>query len=194
MVTKNLSLLLWAASLCISTSCNTSSQANNPVAISKDSLIKKGQYLVTIMGCNDCHSAKKMGTRGLEVDPAYQYGGHLANSPLPPTNESAGQDGWALMSMDQTTTIGPWGTSYSSNISSDATGIGNWTLEQFTKALREGRSKGLDGTRMLLPPMPWANYTQLADIDVAAIFEYLKNTKPINNAVPLPKPPAVKHK
>ncbi len=43
--------------------------------------------------------------------------------------------------------------------------------------------------RMLLPPMPWFNLTEMKDEDVHAIFTYLKSIKPIQNVVPAPIPP-----
>ena len=96
---------------------------------------------------------------------------------------------WVLFNGSNTATAGPWGVSFSANLTSDSTGIGSWTKEQFAKALRQGKSKGLDGNRMLLPPMPWPSYIHLADADLDAIFAYLKSTKPVKNIVPAPIPP-----
>jgi hypothetical protein len=39
-------------------------------AVSKEAAIKKGKYLVTIMGCNDCHSPKVMTPHGPDTDTA----------------------------------------------------------------------------------------------------------------------------
>ncbi len=89
--------------------------------------------------------------------------------------------------MDLTSAVGPWGQSYSANISSDATGIGNWTEEQFIRALREGKYKGMKEGRSLLPPMPWFVYKNPSDTDLKAIFAYLKTTKPVETRVPGPK-------
>ena len=161
---------------------------NESVIISNDSLIKRGSYLVNAIGCDDCHSPKKMGPAGPELDMEHRFGGHLANSPKGKVNTSVMKDGWILFGMDLTTAVGPWGQSYSANISSDATGIGNWTEEQFMRALREGKSKGLKEGRPLLPPMPWFVYKNMSDTDIKAIFAYLKSTKPIKNVVPAPKP------
>ena len=85
----------------------------------------------------------------------------------------------------------PWkpGDTFAANITSHETGIGNWTEEQFRKAFTEGKSKGLEGTRPILPPMPWANYINIVDEDLKAIFAYLKSTNPVENAVPNPIPP-----
>ena len=80
--------------------------------------------------------------------------------------------------------VGPWGISYSANISSDSTGIGNWSEKQFFKAIREGKYLGLDNTRPLLPPMPWQEYRHASDDDLRAIFAFLKSTKPVKNVVP----------
>lgn len=97
---------------------------------------------------------------------------------------------WVLFNHHNTAAAGPWGVSYAANLTSDETGIGNWTLDQFRKALKEGKYKGLDGARMLLPPMPWPNFIRMTDADVEAIFVYLKSTKPVKNVVPAPIPPA----
>ena len=96
---------------------------------------------------------------------------------------------WILFSGNGTAAVGPWGTSFASNLTPHETGIGNWTFEQFTKAMREGKSKGLENGRMILPPMPWMGYKSLKDDELKAIFDYLQSLKPIENLVPLPLPP-----
>ena len=83
--------------------------------------------------------------------------------------------------------VGPWGVSFAGNITSDVTGIGRWSEEQFKRAIQEGKFKGLEQGRGLLPPMPWQNYASLTDEDVKAIYSYLKTTKPIRNIVPGPR-------
>ena len=73
----------------------------------------------------------------------------------------------------------PIGIVRTSNITPDPErGIGNWTEEQFFRALREGKSKGLKESRPLLPPMPWFVYKNFSDTDIRAIFAFLKSTKP----------------
>ena len=119
----------------------------------------------------------------------HRFGGHLADSKLGKPNTGVMKDGYMLFALDLTSAVGPWGQSYSANISSDATGIGNWTEEQFFRALREGKSKGLKESRPLLPPMPWFVYKNLSDTDIKAIFAFLKSTKPVENRVPGPKAP-----
>ena len=47
---------------------------------------------------------------------------------------------------DLTAWVGPWGISYAANITSDSTGIGNWSEAQFILCLREGNGKVLRAT------------------------------------------------
>ena len=152
--------------------------------ISQDSLIKRGDYLVTTMGCDDCHSSKIMGPRGPEIDLEHRFGVHLSTLPLGKIDPNVLKEGWILFGMAQTATFGPWGLSYAANISSDDTGIGKWTEQQFFIALRKGKFKGMENSRPLLPPMPWQGFAKLNDTDIKAIFAYLKSTKPVNNLVP----------
>ena len=165
-------------------SCQNPSSASEAVTISQDSLVKKGAYLVTIMGCDDCHTSKIMGPQGPQLDMNNRFGGHLSSMPLGPIDTSVLSKGWVLFNMTQTATFGPWGISYAANISSGEHGIGNWTLDQFKLALREGKYKGMKESRPLMPPMPWQNYKQLKDEDMEAMFAYLKATKPVDNVVP----------
>ncbi len=147
--------------------------------------VKRGQYLVAIAGCDDCHSPKVMGPKGPAPDPDLRLSGHPENLPLGPIDKNELKS-WVLFNQMNTAAVGPWGVSYAANITSDATGIGNWTEEQFIKAMREGKYKGLDNTRPLLPPMPWPSYANMTDEDLKAIFAYLKTTKPVKNTVPNP--------
>jgi mono/diheme cytochrome c family protein len=65
----------------------------------------------------------------------------------------------------------PFGTIYTPNITPDReTGIGNWTDEQFLRAVHKGI--GRNGER-LYPAFPYASYTLLTDADVHAIRAYL---------------------
>lgn len=164
-------------------------EANTTVAVSKEDRIKRGEYLVNTIGCDDCHTPKKMGPQGPEPDMEFRFAGHLSTRPDMPVVAEALKNGWALMGPELTIAVGPWGTSYAANISSDSTGIGNWTEEQFFRAIREGKYKGLENSRPMLPPMPWFNFAKLNDEDLKAMFAFLKSTKPVKNLVPTAKPP-----
>lgn len=148
-----------------------------------------GEHLVTIAGCHDCHTPKKMGANGPQMDMENALSGHPAALPIPDLNRAELESKGAAASQTMTAWIGPWGVSFSSNITSDATGIGNWTEEQFFTALRQGKSKGIATNRQMLPPMPYEMFAHMTDDEIRAIFAYLKSTKPVNNVVPEPLPP-----
>ena len=64
----------------------------------------------------------------------------------------------------------PLGSIYSTNITPSKThGIGNYTLQQFTDALRHG--KRADGAN-LYPAMPYTAYAKTTDEDIAAMYAY----------------------
>lgn len=157
--------------------------------LSKDEQVKRGQYLVSFAGCDDCHTPKIMTPEGPKPDMTRRFSGHPADEPF--TAEGKQQliqtQHVAVFSPGLTAAAGPWGVSYAANLTPDDTGIGTWTEAQFMKAIREGKSKGLDGTRPLLPPMPWQVTRNMSDEDLKAVFAYLQTVNPIKNAVPAPK-------
>jgi cytochrome c553 len=158
----------------------------------KKAMIERGQYLVTVAGCNDCHSPKKMTSNGPVLDEARILSGQPADEKLaevPPNIFSP--DKWGAITNNHLTAwVGPWGTSYSPNLSPDPeTGTGAWNEEIFIRILRTG--KFMASGRDILPPMPWYNYAKLSDADLKAMFAYLKTLKPVKNQVPssVPAPP-----
>jgi len=77
----------------------------------------------------------------------------------------------------------PFGMIVSTNITPSKThGIGNYSLAQFTDALRKGvRADGA----YLYPAMPYTSYAQISDDDVAALYAYLmKGVTPVNASPP----------
>lgn len=192
---KKTSIILAALAVTIAVAviaCNSSQgkSANQEGLVattaSQDSLIARGEYLVSIMGCHDCHSPKKMGTTGPEIDSSRALSGHPATMPIGPVDPKE-LESWVLFNHTATAFIGPWGVSYAANLTSDQSGIGGWSEAQFFKAIRQGKYKGLDNSRVLLPPMPWMVYANATDDDLRAIFAYLKSTPPVNNVVPAPR-------
>ena len=76
----------------------------------------------------------------------------------------------------------PFGTIYSTNITSDPeAGIGQWSLEDFTNAMRYGEAPG---GRHLYPVFPYASYAIVSDEDVAAIYAYLQTIAPVKSMLP----------
>lgn len=67
----------------------------------------------------------------------------------------------------------PFGTIYSTNITPDPdTGIGNWTALQFFNSMRHGvRADG----QHLYPAFPYTAFTKISDVDLAALFAYMKS-------------------
>jgi hypothetical protein len=173
-----------------SSSCTNTEKAekndHDSIAVKPEDVVKRGEYLVGIMGCNDCHSPKRMGEKGPEIIPELLLSGYPADRPIVKFDSKLIKEGFAMLYPDLTGAAGPWGVSFAANLTPDESGIGNWTEEQFKKALKEGKYKGMDGGRMLLPPMPWVNYINLADEDLHAMFMYLKSLKPVKNIVPQP--------
>ncbi len=148
--------------------------------------VQKGAYLVTLSGCNDCHSPKVFTDKGPEPDPTRLLAGHPAGSPMPEIDfDRISPAGWVLLSNDLTAAVGPWGITYAANLTSDEeTGIGRWTEEAFIATMRSGLHWGVGPA--ILPPMPWQNLGQASDDDLKAIFAYLKSTHPVHNPVPAP--------
>jgi cytochrome c5 len=83
----------------------------------------------------------------------------------------------------------PFGILYSPNITSDIHyGIGNWTLAQFKKAMREGVAP--DGSNYF-PVFPYPYFNKLTDADIAALKAYFDAVPPIpqpNKPVDMPIP------
>ncbi len=70
----------------------------------------------------------------------------------------------------------PMGLLYSTNITPDAqTGIGNYSFEQFDRAMRRGVTA--DG-RNLYPAMPYPSYAKISEEDMHALFAYLLHGLP----------------
>lgn len=74
----------------------------------------------------------------------------------------------------------PLGPIYSTNITpSKVHGIGNYTLQQFSDALRHG--KRADGAN-LYPAMPYTEYAKTTDEDIAALFAYfMQGVEPVDS-------------
>lgn len=177
-----------AATAGVITACTSTSANEKEIKpLTQAELVKRGQYLVNAVGCDDCHSPKTAGPDGFEIIEELRFSGYPSERAILKTDTNTVKTGWMLFGNDLTSAAGPWGMSFAANISSDATGIGNWTEGQFLKAIREGKYKGIDGSRPLLPPMPWFVYKNFSDDDIRSIFAYLKSTKPVHNVVPAPK-------
>jgi mono/diheme cytochrome c family protein len=157
----------------------------------KQKQLARGQYLVTIAGCHDCHTPFKMGPNGPEPDMSRALSGHPSNLVMPPPPDAKGPWVWSGAGTN-TAFAGPWGISYARNLTPEkVSGLGIWDEAMFVKAIRTGKHMGV--SRPILPPMPWQNFRHMTDEDLKAVFAYLKSVKPIYNEVPdavLAPPPA----
>jgi hypothetical protein len=156
-----------------------------------EQLVARGEFLMTVGGCNDCHTPKVFDQHGMHLDSSKLFSGHPAGSPLPAVSPDALKPGqWYQMAPDVTAFAGPWGISYAANLTPDSTtGIGAWSEETFTRTLRTGKHLGMENGRPILPPMPWYNLAKLSDDDFQAIYAYLRSLPPVVNRVPGPVPP-----
>lgn len=123
--------------------------------------IERGLYLVTISGCNDCHTP-----------------GGLLGSPDPKRLLAGSDVGFGDPAS------GVW---IGANLTPDKeTGLGGWTTDQIVAAFTQGRRP--DG-RELSPIMPWPALSHLTPEDALAIATYLQSLPPVKNAIPGPFKP-----
>ncbi|MBB3149260.1 mono/diheme cytochrome c family protein [Phyllobacterium trifolii] len=133
-------------------------------AVADDAQITRGEYLVTISGCNDCHT------------PGYFFG-------KPDLSRFLGGSDVGFEIPGVGVVVGP-------NVTPDKeTGIGGWSLEQIVTALQTGQRP--DG-RVLAPIMPWQAFAHLTKDDAMAIAAFLQNVKPVKNKIPDPVKPGKK--
>ena len=178
--------IILAAAVAVTAWQGTSGKRNQRA---HDERVARGNYLVSSIGCSDCHTPKKMGPEGPEVDMTRLLSGHPEGTELPDPPAAVGP--WmASASWDMTAWAGPWGISFAANLTPDQnTGLGIWTEDMFLNAIRKGRHMGV--SRPILPPMPWQVFRNFTDEDLKAIFAYLRSVPPVHNRVPEPVEPQV---
>ena len=156
---------------------------------SSGSQVKRGEYLVTIGLCHDCHTPLTMGPDGPAPDMKRALSGHPQDMAVKAPAKVS--EPWVgAMAPTLTAWSGPWGVSFTANLTPDKeTGVlSDFTEEQFLQTMRTGRHQGQG--RQILPPMPWQNVGQMTDDDLKAVFAYLRQIPPLKNKVPDPIPPS----
>ena len=164
--------------------CSTK-QAPTPT----ESPVARGELLVKLGGCSDCHTPMKFDeARHMPVPDMTRFlSGHPEGAPDP--TAAPGQGDQAVIGPTFTSFKTAFGIVYSRNLTPDReTGLGAWTADDFVATMRTGHRQGKG--RVLLPPMPWMNLANAPDPDLRAIFAYLHSLHPVHNAVPDPKVPA----
>ena len=152
---------------------------------SQSDRVQRGKYLVETVGaCGHCHTPRA----GAEYNMDMYLAGHPAGQAYPRYNFSMMQQGIFILTSTQMTAFsGPFGTSFSSNLTPDKeTGLGGWTEKMFIQAMRTGLHQGVEGNRKIFPPMPTKHYAQMNDEDLKAIWAYLRTIKPVKNEVSSP--------
>ena len=117
--------------------------------------VARGKYLVTVAGCNDCHT------------PGYFFG-------KPDTSRYLGGS-------DVGFEIPGLGVFHGPNLTPDKeTGLGGWSDEQIVTALTTGKRP--DG-RELAGVMPWRAFANFTREDLNSIVAYLRTLPPVHNKV-----------
>lgn len=121
--------------------------------------INYGKYMVTAAGCMDCHTK--------------QDKGKFVGEPYAGGFEFKLNDGSIVRS---------------SNLTPDkASGIGNWTSEQFVNRFKMYADSSYVDHQVsngeFQTVMPWTMYSGMKAEDINAIFAYLQSLKPVNNQV-----------
>ncbi len=125
-------------------------------AQSKESRLKRGEYLATIMDCGGCHTP-----------------GVFLGKPDKNRLFAGSEVGFQIPGL---------GVFFPPNLTPDReTGLGNWSEREIIAAIRTGARP--DG-RILAPIMPYQHYGALTDTDAAALAAYFKSLRPISNKVP----------
>lgn len=123
-----------------------------------DPQVTRGRYLVSLAGCNDCHT------------PGNFLGHRDMTKVLGGSDVGFGIPGLGVF-------VGP-------NLTPDKeTGLGKWSPYQIVTAIRTGKRP--DG-RVLAPIMPWHDLAHLTDGDAFAIAAYLKSLPAVSHKVPGP--------
>lgn len=123
-----------------------------------DTQVERGQYLVTIAGCNDCHTP-----------------GGLIGQPDAKRRLGGSDTGFGDPAS------GVW---IGGNLTPDLeTGLGKWTRDQIVTAFTKGVTP--DG-RKLSEIMPWPALSHLTADDAQAIAAYLQSLPAVKNAIPGP--------
>lgn len=138
---------------------NTMPKKGTPASIPEPTDMKAyGAYLVNASGCRECHT--KADDKG-QVLPEFEF---------------AGGRTFEL----------PAGLLTTPNITPHNTGLGYWSQQQFIAKFKSYRdssytSPKIDFMNEYNTIMPWMMYSGMSERDLAAIYEYLRTIKPIEN-------------
>jgi mono/diheme cytochrome c family protein len=117
--------------------------------------VARGKYLVSVAGCNDCHT------------PGYFFGKPDSSRYL-----GGSEVGFEIPGL---------GIFHGPNLTPDKeTGLGSWSNDQIVTALTTGKRP--DG-RELAGVMPWRAFANFTRDDLNSIVAYLRTLPPVHNKV-----------
>ncbi len=121
--------------------------------------LERGGYLATaVSGCLYCHSEHDWKAPGLPIIPGTEGSGEIIPEEGLP------------------------GRIVAPNLTPDPeTGLGQWGDDEIARAIREGI--GRDG-RALFPMMPYVNFRQMSDEDLASVVVFLRSLPPVKHRLP----------
>jgi mono/diheme cytochrome c family protein len=129
-----------------------------PLATQAAEDVARGKYLVSIAGCNDCHT------------PGYFFG-----KPDESRYLGGSEVGFEIPGV---------GVFHGPNLTPDKeTGLGGWTDAEIMAALTTGKRP--DG-RELAPIMPWRAFANFTREDASSIVAFLRTLAPIRSKTPGP--------
>ena len=118
-----------------------------------------GEYLTNgMLGCFHCHSASFPTNNAMKPELSKGFYGGGNNIIDPETLEVV----------------------LSANLTSDESGLKDWTEQEFGEAVRFGKAKGGGALKKAMPPHP-----NLTDEQVSAMWAYVKTIPPIQNVIPV---------
>ncbi|MFN4085270.1 MAG: c-type cytochrome [Spirosomataceae bacterium] len=128
---------------------------NPPKQVTIDSTVEYGSYLANrVANCNGCHTERDFKT-GAFVGVPFSGGTRFLPDPF--------TEGYSFitpnLTPDQTTGI-----------------MAQWDEAAFLRRMRAGKvHKG--------SPMPWATYARMSDLELKAIYRYLRSLDPVTNPI-----------
>lgn len=156
--------------------------APGPLVIDQETALRsRGAYLMSIMGCADCHSPRDKNGKFI---PGREFSGHPADAPLAQWDPSMLEKNILFTISPTGTSIGgPMGIVPTANITPDKeTGIGTLTADDLIKSWRTG--KHWKENRPILPLMPYEFYAAMTDEDIRSLHAFLMSLPPTKNKVP----------
>ncbi len=145
----------------------------NDFGMTEEEMLERGEYLSHLSACVSCHTPMKEDylSEDISIEQLQQIGLSFGN-----TQDIENR----LLAGGREFSLGPFGVLVTPNLTPDETGLGDWTDEEIEAAIRIGINP--DGRR-LHPLMPYPNFFNWAESDMAALIQYLRSIPAVENEV-----------